>query len=130
LRRSSAEVLIVETGRNKTSVLEAGAVAGIPVFSHDENFVTVERENLQRRSGDDDDVASFFSLQGRISVDGEEWTVESASCRVAEAEAGATRRGGETKRLYPSLSKEFKNLERNIDDDNRWTPVLVLVSML
>ncbi len=121
--------MIVETGRNKTSVLEAGAVAGIPVFSHDENFVTVERENLQRRSGDDD-IASFFSLQGRISVDGEEWTVESASCGATETEADATRRGGETKRLYPSLSKEFKNLERNIDDDNRWTPVLVLVSML
>jgi hypothetical protein len=43
LRRSSAEPLVVESGRNDRSVLEVGQVAGIPYFSEESSFVTVDR---------------------------------------------------------------------------------------
>ena len=135
LRRSSAEVLIVESGRSGNSTLESGAVSGVPYFSDGSNFVEVERESFQ---GSDADaaIASFLSLQGRISVDGEEWTVETATCDAASSDANVTNRDDRrdaaaatatTKKLYPSLSKEFDRLDRNVDEDNRWVPVLILV---
>ena len=133
LRRSSAEVLIVESGRSGNTTLESGAVSGVPYFSDGANFAKVDRQNFPRS---DADVATFLSLGGRISVDGEEWTVETAAadCDASSSDTNATKRDERrdadvvmTKKLYPSLSKEFDRLDRNMDEDTRWVPVLILV---
>lgn len=147
LRRDSAEILITETGKNDYSALEVGAVAGVPYFSDDINFVKVERESFQRSSANDDDV-TFVSLRGQISVDGEEWTIETGCdvtndiVPVKNDDVSATTKRDKNvskcdvrvpvpkvKRIYPSLSREIANAKRNVDQDNNWVPVLVLVPL-
>ena len=147
LRRDSAEILITETGKNDYSALEVGAVAGVPYFSDDINFVKVERESFQQSSANDDDV-TFVSLRGQISVDGEEWTIETGCdvtndiVPVKNDDVSATTKRDKNvskcdvrvpvpkvKRIYPSLSREIANAKRNVDQDNNWVPVLVLVPL-
>jgi cysteine protease ATG4 len=59
-----------------------------------------------------------MSLQGQISVDGEEWTVETPSDQIKDP--------AHTNRLYPSLTQEFLRKE-SLGEDLTWSPVLVLV---
>lgn len=72
-----------------------------------------------------DDVTKYFSLGGHISVDGQEWTVESEASEENEV-TSKTRDRDHSERLYPRLSpiKGQKLNERTSDD---WTPVLILV---
>ena len=129
LSRDSAEVFIVENGRNENSSLEAGAMAGVPYFSDrdilEKNFVRIERESFQGQPASEE-VTKYYSLQGHISVDGEEWTVETL-CDDPAKKCDKKQQEFPAKKLYPSLSKEFEKVGRNVDEEVNWTPVLVLV---
>ena len=61
---------------------------------------------------------SYMSLQGHISVDGEEWTVETPSGQLQDQPLQNL--------LYPSLEQEFLR-KNSVGEDLTWTPVLVLV---
>ena len=55
-------------------------------------------------------------MQGHISVDGEEWTVETPTKQDQSLK----------NRIYPNLDQEFLRKD-SVGEDLTWTPVLVLV---
>ena len=55
-------------------------------------------------------------MQGHISVDGEEWTVETPTKQDQPLK----------NRIYPNLDQEFLRKD-SVGEDLTWTPVLVLV---
>ena len=106
--------------------MESGSIAGIPYFS--DNFVKVEREQLQGSS--DVDPSNYFSLQGQLCVDGEEWTVETPSAELLSKppQPKSVESEAPIKRLYPSLSEDLGHQRQNsIGEDLSWRPVLILI---